>query len=487
MIKARKRFTRIILVIIFLVAVGLEPTAAQTMEAAKPNIVFIMSDDHATTAVSAYGSKLLKTPNIDRIAAGGVLFENAFVTSSLCAPSRAAIMSGQYAAKSGFKRIGDVFDQSGNTLPKLLQKAGYATALFGKWHLKSKPEGFSHIEAVKNQGSFIDPVLFDAENWNDKGKGETVKGFFTDVITDRTIDWLKQQNSQQPFALFLHHKAPHCPHITPARYDSLFTEDLPYSPDFEDTFDDNCTFIRDGEAPYTKLINAYDFDVYNSLDQKHAPEGVERGTPEYKIWAYQALFKGYFRQIVNMDENIGRVLDFIEENNLEKNTIVVYTSDNGWFTGEHGLFNKMWMYEESIRIPLIIKYPAKVKRKRTENRMVSILDFAPTFLDYAGADVPDEMQGMSLKPLLENEESTDWRNSFFYHYYDQFGVPEQYGLRTEEYKLIHFQDTSKVEYELYDLKADPEERTNLIGKPGYRIIADSLMNELKVVKAKFED
>lgn len=258
----------------------------------KPNILFIMSDDHASQAISSYGSRLIKTPNIDRIARQGILFKNAFVVSSLSAPSRASILSSQYGGKSGFKRIGDVFNGSGNILPRMLQKANYETAILGKWHLISQPLGFDYCEIVRDQGRFFDPVFFTSEELNNEDKnGEVSPGYFTDIITDKAIKWLENRNSDKPFALFVHHKAPHSPHITPEKYDSLFTEDLPLPSTFYDDFEDNNSFIKYNECPYSKLINAYEFDVYNSIKNKNAPYNIKRGTSEYKEWAYQTLIK----------------------------------------------------------------------------------------------------------------------------------------------------------------------------------------------------
>lgn len=454
----------------------------------KPNIVFILSDDHAPAAISAYGDKIMHTPNIDRIAENGMLFENTFVVSSLCAPSRAAIFNSQYGAKSGFKRIGDVFDGSGNTLPNLLQQANYQTAIFGKWHLKSQPIGFNYYELVFDQGLFFDPVFYKTgQEWAKENGGSLTKGYFSDIITDRSIQWLEQRNADQPFALFIHYKAPHAPHITPEKYDSLFVEDLPVPKTFYDDFADNNSSLREEEQPYSKLQNAYESDVYNSIHQKTAPEGTERGTPEYKRWAYQTMFKGYYRQVANMDDNIGRVLDYLEENDLTENTIIIYTSDNGWFLGDHGLFNKMWMHEESIRIPFLMSYGKQVKAKSKNADIISSIDFAPTLLDYAGVEIPETMYGKSFRKILEGETPDDWRTSFFYHYFDQFGVPEMYGIRTHDFKLIKVLKKSGDEYEMFDLKNDPEELINLADNPDYQQLKEKLIQQMEVEKAKFEN
>ncbi len=477
------------LVLIALLTVGISMfsfNSPQKEELQRPNILFILSDDHSSTAISSYGSELNKTPNIDRIASQGILFKNAFVVSSLCAPSRAAILTSQYGGESGFLRIGDALDTSLNTLPKILQKANYETAILGKWHLKSQPLGFDYCQVVRGQGSFFDPVFLTSEEWNNEDKkGGASQGYFTDIITDKAIEWIENRGSDKPFALFVHHKAPHSPHITPDKYDSLFTQDLPLPSTFDDDFSDKTSFLKDRECPYSKLQNANEFDIYNSEKNKKAPYNIKRGTSEYKKWAYQTLLKGYFRQIVNLDENVGRLLNYLEQKGLDKKTIVIYTSDNGWFTGQHGLFNKMWMYEESLRIPLIISYPGHVAKNRINNSFISSLDFAPTLLDYAGVEIPSSMRGQSFKQILEGNEPNDWRTSFFYHYYDQFGVPEILGIRTEQFKLINYISNDSSEWEFYNLINDPHEMDNQINNPDQTDIINELKNKMFEEKIRY--
>lgn len=448
-----------------------------------------MSDDHASAAISSYGSKIIKTPNIDRIAQNGMRFTNAFVVSSLCAPSRAAILNGQYGGKSGFKRIGDVFDGSQQTLPKLLQKGGYKTAIFGKWHLRSEPTGFDYYEIVRGQGNYFDPRFFTNEDqWKDEKKGGTIsKGYHANIITDKSMQWMEQREKDSPFALFVHYKVPHAPHVTPGKYDSLFTRNLPKPDTFYDSFEDNNSFIKNSDYQWSKLEYISDFDVRNSRNYNGPPNGIERGTQAFKEWAYQTMYKGYYRQLASLDDNVGRLLDYLEASGIDENTIIVYTSDNGWFLGDHGLFNKMWMYEESFKIPLIISYPDHISENTVEDRIVSTLDFAPTFLDYAGVEIPSSMQGRSLKPILEGEKPETWRTSFFYHYYDQFGVPEHYGVRTHDFKLIKFFDSTRTEYELYDLSDDPKEINNVFDELEYEQIQDSLMEQLEYQRKKFEN
>jgi arylsulfatase A-like enzyme len=453
----------------------------------QPNIIFILSDDHSSLAISSYGSQLNKTPNIDRLASQGVLFKNAFVVSSLCSPSRASILTSQYGAESGFLRIGDSLNAAINTLPKILQQVNYETAILGKWHLRSQPLGFDYCQVVRDQGAFFDPKFLTSEQWTDKNnKGEEHKGYFTDIITDKAIKWLENRSSEKPFALFVHHKSPHAPHITPEKYDSLFSKDLPFPSTFHEEFNNKTSFLRNTEAPYSKLENAYESDVFNSLNTKRAPPGVIRGTAAYKEWAYQTLYKGYYRQIANLDDNVGRLLNYLDQEGLSENTIIVYTSDNGWFLGQHGLFNKMWMYEESLRVPLIISYPGHIASNKINNNIISSLDFAPTLLDYASAKVPSSMRGKSVRPILEGNEPANWRKSFFYHYYDQFGVPEILGIRTEQYKLINYIKGDSTEWEFYNLKNDPFEMDNQINNPDQIRKINELKNKLMKEKVRYD-
>jgi uncharacterized sulfatase len=429
---------------------------------------------------------MIRTPNIDRLAREGALFKNAFVVSSLCSPSRASMLTSQYGGQSGFLRIGDALDTALNTLPKVLQRSSYETAILGKWHLKSQPQGFDYCQVVRDQGAYFNPAFFSSEDWNDKtSKGEVSKGFFTDIITDKAIEWIENRKSDKPFALFVHHKAPHAPHIAPDKYDYLFKQDFPVPSNFNEDFNNKNAFLRNHESPYSKFQNAYEFDVYNNDNQKKAPDHIKRGTPAYKEWAYQTLMKGYARQVVNLDENIGELMDYLSKKGLDEHTIIVYTSDNGWFIGQHGLFNKMWMYEESLRIPMIIRYPGQIK-PMVSDKIVSSLDFAPTLLDYAQAGIPNSMRGYSLKPMLEGRKPQHWRTSFFYHYYDQFGVPEILGLRTEKHKLIQYKSNDRTEWEFYDIQKDPAEMKNQIDNPKFKALIQDLKSKLMEEQGRYE-
>jgi len=449
----------------------------------RPNIIFIMADDHAAHAISAYGSKINKTPNIDRLAKEGVRFTNCFAANALCAPSRATLITGKHSFTNGFIRNGDRFDNSQVAFPLLLQNAGYETALFGKWHLVSEPKGFDYYNILPGQGAFFNFRLKEkGQIWKDGGKGGTKqKGYFTEVITDNTINWIKNRQKDNPFCLMLNHKAPHTPHRYPEKYKELYTDDLPLPETFNDDFKGKNFGLVNWKCGWSKLDSIIPAHILED-----APKGLTQ--KEYKYWAYQAFFKGYLRLVAALDDNIGRLLDFLDESGISENTIVVYTSDNGFFLGDHGLFNKMWMYEESMRLPLLVRYPKEVKPGTVNDKLVSILDFAPTFLDYANASVPAELHGKSIRQLLNGKETKEWRNSVYYHYFGQYDVPAHNGVRTKNYKLIHFYDTNEdPEWELYDLEKDPNELNNTYTLPESKAEITALEDELKRLKVKFNE
>lgn len=452
-------------------------------ESSRPNIIFIMADDQAMEAISSYGAKLIKTPNIDRIAKAGTRFTNCFTVSSLCAPSRAAIISGRYCSQNGVERIGDIFDGSQPTFPKSLQEAGYETAIIGKWHLNSQPTGFDYYSVISGLDHYYNVAFKETgTKWDmDRRAGEIYPGYVTDVITNKAIDWLKHRNPDKPFCLLVHHKAPHGLYEYPAEYASLYKDTkLPEPETFNDDFKGK-EALANGNAGFSKLENIYPFHFNEPV-----PDGLKKGTKAYKHWAYQNIFKGYYRLVNSLDDNVGRLLDYLKASGQDKNTIIVYTSDNGFFLGDHGLFNKMWMYEESLKIPLIVSYPGHVKENAVDDRMVSELDFGPTLLDYAGAKVPATFQGISMKPVLERKPDAVRRKYFYYHYFSQFEVSEHYGIRTENYKLINFIDPKHDTWELYDLKKDPKEMVNLIDNQKYNKISEQLKKELLLAKKKFE-
>jgi len=420
----------------------------------KPNIILILADDHSREAMSCYNRhSFVPTPHIDRIAREGVRFTLCFGIDSLCAPSRAAMISGRYPLYNGFKRIGDRFDGSQPTFPALLQAAGYKTALFGKWHLKSTPTGFNHWEIIKDQGRYRNPILF-----SEKGK-KKYKGHLTEIITDRAIDWLKNRPSDQPFCLLLHHKAPHTPHHAPPAYAARFANrKIPEPATFNDNFSGRFS-LKESYGHFSKFSH-----ITPAHFNKKVPKGLSESA--FKSWGYQTFFRGYFSLVAHLDDEVGRFLTYLDKSGLSKNTIVIYTSDNGFFLGDHGMFNKMWMYEPSLRLPLLVRWPGTVKPNTIDTtHIVSILDLAPTFLEIAGAKPHQEFQGYSWVPLLKGKSPSNWRKALYYRYYNQFEVPSHDGIRTAYYKLIRFNNgKKKTDWEFFDLKKDPNELHNLSGK-----------------------
>ncbi|MBK6284842.1 MAG: sulfatase [Draconibacterium sp.] len=449
----------------------------------RPNIIFIMADDHAIQSISSYGSNLISTPGIDRLAREGMKFTNCFSVNSLCAPSRAALITGKYNRQNGVLRIGDRLNENQETFPKYLQQAGYSTALIGKWHLISEPQGFDYYSVFPGQGNYFNCRFKDKTNpWQDGNNGGIEKeGFVTDIITDLAIKWIENRDTEKPFFLMVHHKAPHTPHEYPDKFATLFkNKELPFPETFYDDFEGKNQELSHGNAGFSRLDH-----IYPDHFREKIPKNLN--AEEFRKWTYQAFFKGYLRLVASLDENIVRLLAYIDQSGLVKNTIVIYTSDNGFFHGEHGLFNKMWMYEESMRIPLLIRYPGVIKENTVNNNLVSILDFAPTFVDFADAKIPADFQGKSIKKLLSGEKPVDWRNEIYYHYFNQWEVPEHEGIRTEKFKLIHFYDNSGKSFgELYNLEKDPGEMKNLYFSPENETIKMELETKLDEIKKSFE-
>jgi arylsulfatase A-like enzyme len=437
-----------------------------------------MADDHSAHAISAYGSRIISTPNIDRLAEEGMRFTNCFNVNSLCAPSRAVLITGKYNHHNGFIRNGDTFDGSQLTFPKLLQAAGYETGLIGKWHLKSQPSGFNYYSVIPGQGQFFDPLFKNSgKSWE---MTETIKGYLTDIITDKAIAWMERQDADTPFCLMIHHKAPHTPHLYPQKYENLFAnEDLPVPENFWAKYQQRGRALYESQGRWSKL----DFIKPNHFIIP-VPDNLKLGTKEYKAWSYQTFFKGYFRLVAALDDNIGRLLDYLDKSGLAENTVVIYTSDNGFFLGDFGLFNKMWMYEESLRLPLLVRYPGKVKANTVNENIISILDFAPTILDYARAEIPDELQGQSFRSILMGNEPPDEHKAHYYHYYGQYDVPAHYGLRTLKYKLIHYYEDDS--WELYDIVKDPRETRNIYNQPERAAIIGKLKTRLEKMRLQFE-
>ena len=415
----------------------------------QPNIIYIMSDDHATHAISCYGSKINKTPNIDRLATDGMRFENCFCTNALCAPSRAAILTGRYAHLNGMRTNRDTFDGSQQTYPKLLQHAGYQTAMIGKWHLVSDPTGFDYWNILPGQGEYNTPVFIEM------GQKNKHQGYVTDLITESSIRFMQNRDKSRPFCLVCQHKAPHRPWTPDAAHATLYEDqDIPVPATFKDDY-----------AYRSRAALEADMRINNKLDKNDLkidpPVGLSGA--ELDHWKYERFIKDYCRVIASMDDNIGRLLDYLDREDLAKNTIVIYTSDNGFFLGDHGWFDKRFMYEESLHMPFIVRYPSEIPAGSTDQHFALNVDFAPTFLDFAGIQAPEIMQGRSLRPLLRGSAPIDWRTSIYYQYYeypDAHRVRPHYGVRTEDFKLVHYYGGTPDpidEWELFDLKKDPKE------------------------------
>lgn len=480
-----------------------------------PNIIFIMSDDHAKQAISAYAGQLNETPNIDQMAEEGMLFDNAFVTNSICAPSRAVILTGKYSHLNGVKDNNTKFDSTQITFPKIFQKNGYETAIFGKWHLKSQPTGFDFWNVLPGQGEYYNP------NFINNGQDTIYEGYVTDIITDKAIEWLSKRDSDKPFMMMVQHKAPHRNWMPDLKYLNEFeNKDFSTPKTFDDDYEgrehlknqvltvaEHMDIMYDLKIPCDTCdvadINDWARDEYKeklsrfSSEQRASWETgyqkeieefetFDRSKEDFQKWKLNRYLQDYLRCIISVDESIGEINRYLKDNNLDENTLVVYTSDQGFFLGEHGLFDKRYMYEESFQTPLIMKYPAGIQKGTVSEQMVLNLDIAPTFLDLAGLEIPKEMQGRSMVPLFDDPELQDWRDAVYYHYYEnEFGVLEHYGVRTENYKLIRF-DTDPVSWELYDLKNDPHELKNLYSNRKYESTVETLKEKLRGLRSKYQ-
>ncbi|MBP1657233.1 MAG: Choline-sulfatase [Bacteroidetes bacterium] len=486
----------------------------------RPNILFMMTDDHGSQAISCYGSRLNRTPYIDRLAGEGVRFTNSFCTNAVCAPSRAVLLTGKHSHVNGVTDNAVVFDGSQPTFPKMLQAAGYETALFGKWHLKSDPTGFDHWSILPGQGNYYNP------DFVTMGMRTRRAGYVSDLITDDCLSWLKRRNGDKPFCVLLHHKAPHRNWMPDARHIAMYEgEEQPLPETF---FDDYATRsdaarlqemrIADhmfmgydlkltppdssaAETPAERTDRLYwrsEYDRMTPVEQEqwnaaYGPrnEAFRRSglTGEALArWKYQRYIRDYLRCIASVDDNIGRVLDYLDSSGLAEDTIVVYTSDQGFYLGEHGWFDKRFMYEEALRIPLIIRYPALLA-PRVVPEMVQNIDFAPTFLDLAGVNVPSAMQGRSIRDVAQGNVPPDWRKAIYYHYYEYPGVHavrRHYGIRTERYKLIHFYYDIDA-WELYDVVADPHELRNIYNDPACAGIVETLKARMASLQSECGD
>ena len=492
------RILAFVLLVTFIASVPFSSAIAQDKDT-RPNILFIFSDDHAYQSISAYDSIVNKTPNLDRIANEGMRFDRAFVTNSICGPSRAVVLTGKYGHLNGFVRNGNTFNGHQQTVSKLLQQSGYETAVIGKWHLKSTPVGFDYYHVLIGQGPYYNPPMKTTD-----GPVNHV-GYTTEIITDQALKYLKQRRDpDKPFFLMYQHKAPHRNwQPGPNEINNYNNETIPEPITLFDDYKGRTSAARNQEMTVKEHLTRFDLKldpprnltpeqlkVWNdAYDEKNAElEKLNLEGDDLIRWKYQRYVKDYLRCIDSVDKNVGRVLDYLEESGLAENTIVIYTSDQGWYLGEHGWYDKRWMYEESFRTPLMVRWPGKIKPGTVNTDMVMNLDFAQTFLDIAGADQPDDMQGASMKPVFEGNTPDDWRKSVYYHYYEFPGahsVAKHNGVRTERYKLINFYENK--EWELFDLKEDPNELNSVYDDPDYADIKKGLEVELQRLQEFYKD
>ena len=474
----------------------------------KPNIIYIMADDLTTQAISAYGGiykDIAPTPNIDKVAKEGMLFQDVLVTNSICGPSRAAILTGNYSNLNGYYKneSGGKFNSKQWTFPQEFQKKGYKTALFGKWHLGTEPVGFDSFKyhsSAGQQGHYWNPVF------NANGTDVKEKGYATNLSTDFALNWLDStKTSKEPFLMILQYKAPHRPWEPDTKYETLWDEiEMPYPATFNDTY-----VGRELTAGDTEMTMEYfsrrDMKLERPKDLKKGKESIKwdfygakpgeivqpdgMSNEEGRKWRYQNYIKDYLACVKSVDDNVGRVLDYLKENNLEENTIIVVTSDQGFYLGDHGFFDKRFIYEESLRMPFMVKYPERIKAGSVNEDIITNIDFAPTLLELAGISTTQKMQGTSFVPVLEGNTPKDWQDGMYYHYYEfpfWHHVQPHYGIRTQKYTLAHFYYNIDV-WELYDLEKDPGQVNNIYKDPNYAEVTAELKEKLKNLMIKFED
>ena len=493
------------------------PVAATAQQ--RPNIVYIMTDDHTAQMMSCYDKRYVSTPNLDRIAADGVKFTQSYVANSLSGPSRACMLTGKHSHKNGFTHNEHgIFDGSQQTMPKLMQQAGYQTAIVGKWHLVSLPTGFDYWNILPEQGDYYNPAFINMQN-------DTIReeGYVTNIVTDKAIDWMEnKRDKNRPFILFIHQKACH----------RCWLPELKYLHEYEDktfpipeTFYDDYAGRQAAQAQEMRIASNHDMDL--TYDTKMYDANVQtRLTPNYlnmigrlssadrakydqfydslaidfrsrhlqgkelAEFKFQRYMRDYAKVLKSLDDNIGRTLDYLKQAGLLENTLVVYTSDQGFYMGEHGWFDKRFMYQESFSTPLVMRLPEGLKARGDISEMVQNIDYAPTFLDIAGAQIPSDIQGESLLPLLRGEHPKNWRKSLYYHFYEypaEHSVKRHYGVSTADgWKLIHFYRDIDA-WELYNLNEDPHELNNLYGKKGTEKVTKRLMKELRRLQKQYDD
>lgn len=496
----------------------LQAAPAEKKTDVRPNIVYIMTDDHTAQMMSCYDRRNMSTPNLDRIAADGVRFTNSFVANSLSGPSRACMLTGKHSHTNGFRsNETDVFDGSQPTFPKYLQQAGYQTAIFGKWHLHTLPTGFDRWSIVPGQGDYYNPQFIEQT-------GDTIvhHGYLTNIITDRSLNWLEnERDPKKPFCLLIHHKAIHRNWLADTCDLELFEDTtFPLPANFYDNYEGriaaqqqemsiasphdmdivyDCKMLRPDSrtrltGAHIGMLNRMDsaqrarWDAhYNPIIEKFYADSLTGDS--LTEWKFQRYMRDYAKVVTSLDRNVGRVLDYLRDHDMLHNTLVVYTSDQGFYMGEHGWFDKRFMYEESMRTPLVMMLPDGLDAKGDIDLMVQNIDYAPTFLDLAGVEIPSDIQGVSMLPLLKGERPEQWRDNLYYHFHEypaEHAVKRHYGIRDGRYKLIHFYNDID-QWELYDLQSDPTEMHNIYGNPGTEEITRRMMIKLRDAQEKYDD
>ena len=510
--------------IIILLLAAFALATAITAQEKRPNIVFVFSDDHAPHAIGAYDGWLKSvnpTPVIDRLAAEGMLFANSFCTNSICGPSRAVIQTGKHSHKNGFMNNGNTFDWNQQTFPKLLQKAGYQTAIYGKSHLKGKPQGYDDWAVLPGQGLYYNPDMIFPDG------RKRIDGYCTDVVTDLAVKWLKNKRQKdKPFMLMVQHKAPHRNWMPALRHLDLYDDvEIPEPPTLFDKWEDNAPAARLQELEIDRHMDL-NYDLFLDLtpqfnqppsqlrQDRSAWHNMKRMSPEQLAkwrshygpkdkafheaklsgkdlvrWKFQRYAKNYLRCVKGVDESVENLQKALRQLGLDKNTIVIYSSDQGFYIGDHGWYDKRWMYDESLKMPFIVKWPGVTKPGSRNTDLIQNLDYAETFLEVAGASIPEDMQGASLVPLLKGQTPKDWRKEIYYHYYEYPSVhmvPRHNGIRSKRYKLMHFYQFEN-EWELYDLKSDPDELKNLYGDPKFAKLRNRMKARLEHLVDHYED
>ena len=499
------------------------------MSTRQPNILFIMSDDHAAHAIGAYGSRINATPHLDRLATGGMRMDNCFCTNSICTPSRAAILTGTYNHVNRVTTLQTHMDNGLQTFPKILRAAGYQTAMVGKWHLgqgpRHWPAGFDYWNILPGQGRYHDPQMIEME------QSRTLPGYTTDLITNSCLDFLRGRDRGRPFLVMCHHKAPHRPWEPDAAHADMYAdEEIPYPPTLFDDYANRSSAVAAAEMRIDRHFLERDLKVKAAGDMQSGPWvarspgqqdwlGVPADLASYRLtpdggqplsfdsledltrWKYQRYIKDYLRCVASIDDNVGRLLNYLDEDGIAEDTVVIYTSDQGFFLGDHGWYDKRFMYEESLRMPMLVRYPREIPDGATSDAMVLNVDFAQTLLDLAGCPIPRDMQGSSMRPVLQGTTPADWRRSMYYRYWMHGGLHNvwaHYGVRTHRHKLIYYYadplgaqgavgPAHPPEWELFDLEKDPYELNSVYADPAYQEVAVDLKNELARLQREVGD